>query len=82
MADLKVRRLDDGVAAVLKERARRKGVSLEEEVRQTLAASVAANREALIRRAAALRAAILERREGEPTTDSTRVIREERDAWG
>ncbi|HET6521814.1 MAG TPA: hypothetical protein VFG47_18625 [Geminicoccaceae bacterium] len=82
MADLKVRRLDDGVAAVLKERARRKGVSLEEEVRQTLAASVAANREALIRRAAALRAAILERREGAPTTDSTRVIREERDAWG
>ena len=81
MADLKVRRLDDHVAAVLKERARHKGISLEEEVRRTLAASVAASHEDLIRRAAAVRAAILERR-GEPTLDSAQIIREERDAWG
>lgn len=81
MAELKVRQLDDNVAAVLKERARRKGISLEEEVRQTLAASVAARRAASVRRAAAVRAAIAKRRGG-PTSDSARIIREERDAWG
>ena len=81
MVDLEVRQSDDRVVAVLKERARRRGISLEEEVRQTLTASVAADREASLRRAAAVRAAIAERRGG-PTSDSAPIIREERDAWG
>lgn len=51
MADLKVRNLDDFVASALKARATAKGVSLEEEVRRTLAASVAVDREELVRRA-------------------------------
>ena len=51
MADLKVRNLDDLVASALKARAKAKGVSLEEEVRRTLTASVAADRDELVRRA-------------------------------
>ena len=81
MAELKVRQVDDHLVAVLKQRARHKGISLEEEVRRTLAASVAADREALIRRAAAMRAAIGEKPR-DPALDSARIIREERDAWG
>ena len=46
MADLKVRQLDESVARALKTRASRRGVSLEEEVRSTLGASVAARRDA------------------------------------
>ena len=49
MADLKVRNLDDVVASALKARAKAKGVSLEEEVRRTLTASVAADRDELVR---------------------------------
>ena len=82
MAELKVRQLDDHVATALKERARRRGISLEEEVRRTLTASVTADREASMRRAAAVRAAILARRGGVPLPDSAPLIREERDAWG
>jgi len=81
MADLKVRKLDDQVAAVLRARARHKGISLEEEIRRTLAASVQADREAFIRRAAAVRAAA-GGKPGKPELDSARIIREERDAWG
>lgn len=80
MADLKVRQLDERVATALKGRAAKRGVSLEEEVRTTLAASVAARRDAFRRRAAALRAATA------PTSrtgaDSVRTIRRERDASG
>ena len=81
MADLKVRNLDDHVAAVLKARARHKGISLEEEIRRTLAASVQADRDAFVRRAAAVRAAA-GGKPGKPELDSARIIREERDAWG
>jgi plasmid stability protein len=81
MADLKVRNLDDHVAAVLKARARQKGISLEEEVRRTLALSVARDRAELVERAKALHAAA-GGRPGPPELDSARVIREERDAWG
>ena len=81
MADLKVRNLDDHVAVVLKARARHKGISLAEEVRRTLAASVQADREALVRRAAAVRAAAGDK-PGRPELDSARIIREARDAWG
>ena len=77
MADLKVCNLDDFVASALKARAKAKGVSLEEEVRRTLTASVAADREELVRRTKALHAAA-----GKPELDSAKIIREERDAWG
>jgi plasmid stability protein len=80
MAEIKVRQVDDRVVAVLKARAKKRGVSLEEEVRATLSASVAARRHALARRAAALRAAG-GGKPGDPKLDSARIIREERDVW-
>lgn len=58
MAELEVHQLDDGVADTLRARAGRKGVSLEEEMRTTLAAPVAAKRRAFLRRAAAIRKTI------------------------
>jgi plasmid stability protein len=81
MADLEVRNLDDAIASALKARAKANRVSLEEEVRRTLAASVAVDREELVRRAQALHAAA-GGRPGSPELDSARTIREERDAWG
>jgi plasmid stability protein len=81
MADLKVRNLDDAVASALKARAKANGVSLEEEIRRTLTASVAADREELVRRAKALLAAA-GGAPGRPELDSARLIRDERDAWG
>jgi plasmid stability protein len=81
MADLKVRNLDDHVAAVLKARAQEQGISLEEEARRTLARSVARDRADLVRRAKALHAAA-GGKPGKPELDSARIIREERDAWG
>lgn len=81
MADLKVRQLDDRVAAALRARAGRKGVSLEEEVRSTLAASVDAKRRAFLRRAAAIRKAI-GHDAGSRSLDSVRLIRRERDQRG
>ena len=80
VADIKVRQLDERVARTLKTRAARRGVSLEEEVRATLSASVSAKREAFRRRAAALRAASGAHRG--KRTDSARTIRQERDAIG
>ena len=80
MADLKVRNLDDFIASALKARAKAKGVSREDEVRRTLAASVMADREELVRRAKALHAAA-GGKPGRPELDSARIIREERDAW-
>ena len=81
MADLKVRNLDDHVASALRARARQKGISLEEEVRRTLSASVARDRADLVERARALHAAA-GGEPGRPELDSARIIREERDAWG
>ena len=81
MAELKVRQVDDSIVAALKARARHRGVSLEEEVRSTLTASVVARRAAFARRAAALRAAA-GARTAAPGLDSARIIRQERDAWG
>jgi plasmid stability protein len=80
MANLKVRQLDERVANALKARASKRGVSLEEEVRSTLSASVAASRDAFRRRAAALRATA--QGKGRPAADSARVIRKDRDARG
>lgn len=81
MAEVKVRQVDDRVVAALKARARKRGVSFEEEVRAILSASVAGRRQTLARRAAALRAAA-GGKPGDPHLDSARIIREERDAWG
>lgn len=79
MASLKVRQLDERIMKALKIRASRRGVSLEEDVRSTLTASVAIRRDAFRRRAAALRAGS---RGGRPAGDSARIIRKERDANG
>ena len=81
MAELKVRQVDDAVVATLKARAQKRGVSLEEEVRSTLSASVETRQKAFARRAASLRAAA-GRARSRPSLDSARIIRRERDAWG
>lgn len=80
MAQLKVRQLDDQVAAALKRRAESRGVSLEEEVRSILTTAVAARRSAMERRARALRKAT--GKPGSRALDSARTIRRERDANG
>ena len=81
MADIKVRKLDERVAAALRTRAERKGISLEEEVRRTLAESVDSAAVAFLRRAAALRTAIGGKL-GRPELDSARLIKQDRDARG
>jgi plasmid stability protein len=81
MADLRVSNFDDLVARALKARATANGVPLEAEVRRTLTASVAADREELMRRAKALHAAAGGAPD-RPELDSARLIRDERDAWG
>lgn len=81
MAELKVRKLDPYVVEAIHARARGRGVSLEEEVSRTLAETVALAREAFARRAAASRSRT--RQPGaRPASDSTALIRRERDAWG
>jgi plasmid stability protein len=81
MADIKVRNLDHRIADILKARARQRDISLAEEIRRTLAASVNSDMEAFARRAAALRAATAGQ-EDDPSADSVAIIREQRDAWG
>lgn len=80
MAELKIRRLDARVVSALRARAKRRGISLEEEVRRTLSASVSAAREAFLREAEAVRART--RSPADPRLDSARIIRDERDGWG
>jgi len=74
MADIKVRNRDDFVASALKARAKAKGLSLEEEVRRTLTASVVADRAELVERARALHAAA-GGKPGRPELDSARIMR-------
>jgi plasmid stability protein len=81
MADLKVRQLSDDVAHALRARAGRKGISLEEEVRGTLAASVEFKRQAFLRRAKAIRKSIGDNA-GAPALESSRLIRKDRDRRG
>jgi plasmid stability protein len=73
--------ISTGRLRALKMRAKAKGVSLEEEVRRTLTASVEADRADLVRPARALHVAA-GGKPGRPESDSARIIREERDAWG
>ena len=80
MADVKVRNLDERVARALRTRAKSRGVSLEEEVRRSLAEAVALRQQAFARRAAACRAAT--GRGKRRPSDSVVIIRRERDAWG
>jgi antitoxin FitA len=81
VAEIKVRQLEERVVDVLRVRAKHRGVSLEEEVRSILTAAVDADREALTREAKAISERV---RRANPVqaTDSVRIIREERDAWG
>jgi plasmid stability protein len=81
MGEIKVRRLDARVLAALKGRAKRRGVSLESEVRRILGEAVAAKRATFARRAAAMREAT-RLPKGRTPSDSAELIREERDAWG
>lgn len=81
MADLKVRQLSDDVADALRARAVRKGISLEEEVRGTLAASVEFKRQAFLRRAKAIRRSIGHNADAH-ALDSARLIRKDRDRRG
>ena len=80
VADIKVRQLNERVARALQTRAASRGVSLEEEVRAILTASVSAKRDAFRRRATALRAESASHRS--KRTDSVRTIRQERDTTG
>jgi len=81
MADVKVRNLDESVARALRSRAKSRGVTLEEEVRRSLAETVALRQKSFARRAAACRAATGGGGDRRPT-ESAVIIRRERDAWG
>ena len=75
MANLTVRRLDDGIYALLKERARLHHRSLEAEARAILAAALQDDRTAVLRETAAFRATMVGRYRGDPL----REIREGRE---
>jgi antitoxin FitA len=75
MAQVIVRNLDDDTVRRLKERARRKGHSLEHELRQILADAATQELAAFKAQAAAVRA----RYEGRAQTDSALLLREDRD---
>jgi plasmid stability protein len=67
MPDVKVRNLDEQVVRALRTRAKSRGVSLEEDVRRSLAETIALKQEAFARRAAACRAATSGRRRRRPS---------------
>ena len=75
MAQVVIRNIDDGVMARLKARARRKGVSLERELRAILLETARLDETGFRERAAAFRRKLAGRRH----SDSTRLIREDRD---
>jgi hypothetical protein len=73
MAYLELRDLDDALADALSARAKRKGITLEEEVLRTLAASVEAQREEHLRRLRAFYTAA----GGKEEPERRRALREE-----
>ena len=75
MAQVVIRNLDDAAMARLKARARRKGVSLEQELRAVLVESARRDNAGFRERAAALRRRLAGRRH----SDSTALVREDRD---
>lgn len=75
MAQVIVRHLEHETVRLLKERARRKGHSLEQELRDILAAAAHQDMAEFKARAAAIRG----RYQGTPQTDSVLLLREDRD---
>jgi len=75
VAQVIVRHLEDETVRRLKERARRKGHSLERELREILAAAARRDMAEFKARAAAIRA----RYHDTPQTDSVLLLREDRD---
>jgi len=75
MAQVVIRKIDDDAMARLKARARRKGVSLEQELRTILIETASQDEAGFLARAAAFRRKLAGRRH----SDSTRLIREDRD---
>jgi len=74
MAQVVIRKIDDDAMARLRARARRKGVSLEQELRTILIESASLDEAGFRTRAAAFRRKLAGRRH----SDSTRLIREDR----
>jgi plasmid stability protein len=75
MAQVVIRKIDDDAMTRLKARARRKGVSLEQELRTILIETARLDEAGFRGRAAAFRRKLSGRRH----SDSTRLIREDRD---
>jgi antitoxin FitA len=75
MAQVIVRHLEDDTVRLLKERARRRGRSLEQELREILAAAARQDMAEFKAQAAVIRA----RYQGMPQTDSVLLLREDRD---
>ena len=80
MTDVRVRNLDDDIVALLKDRARMNGRSLENELREALTELATRPIRELAERAAQLRAEIKE--ESGVLSESAPFIREERDRRG
>jgi plasmid stability protein len=79
MADLRVRRLDDEVVLLLKDRAKREGTSVEAILRKVISEEAKRPRREMVAR-------LRERHEAFQAAhgylpDSTEIIREERDRW-
>jgi plasmid stability protein len=74
MAQLLVRNLDDAIVERLRLRARRRGTSLEQEVRQILTEATSVSRSDIARRAAEVRA-----RQAPNTSRAAALIREDRE---
>lgn len=77
MTDVRIRNLDDDIVALLKDRARMNGRTLENELREALTELATQSKRELAKRAAKLRAAI--KAESGVLTESAPFIREERD---
>jgi antitoxin FitA len=75
MAQVIVRHLEDDTVRLLKERARRRGRSLEQELREILDAAARQDMAEFKAQAALIRA----RYQGMPQTDSVLLLREDRD---
>ncbi len=80
MTDVRIRKVDDWVLDSLRRQAKQQGKSLENELRDILTATAVAKRQAIVEE---MRAALKELQDKYGTfSDSTILIREERDARG
>jgi plasmid stability protein len=80
MADVKIRKLDEGVVASFRARAKAAGHSLEEELRRTLTEVARERRLAYVEKLRTLQKDLREAHGEMP--DSTSLIREDRDQRG